>query len=100
MKGDDATDKLQPHTKKAKLQQLLQFKSKLPNHSQSVLDAIVKEAKEHGLPEYSSATAASWDHFFNIPVSKPLLELRQPFGMPTTSSSWPSCTTEAGLSPS
>ena len=42
-------------SKKAKLEQLLQFKSKLPAHSQSALQAFIEEGKEHGLPELSSS---------------------------------------------
>ena len=33
-------------SKRAKLDQLLQFKAKLPAHSQSALEAILKEAKK------------------------------------------------------
>ena len=35
-----------PKNKKAKLAQLLHFKSKLPDHSQSALAAIVEEIKK------------------------------------------------------
>ena len=41
-------------SKKAKLEQLLQFKAKLPSHSQSALQAFIEQAKEHGLPDLSS----------------------------------------------
>jgi hypothetical protein len=37
--------------KRAKLSQLLQFKSKLPNHSQAALAAILEEVKKSGAPE-------------------------------------------------
>ena len=42
-------------SKKAKLEQLLQFKAKLPSHSQSALQAFIEQAKEHGLPDLSSS---------------------------------------------
>ena len=41
--------------KKAKLQQLLQFKAKLPAHSQSALAAILEEVKKAGAPELHSS---------------------------------------------
>ena len=41
--------------KKAKLSQLLQFKSKLPDHSQAALAAILKEVKKSGAPELHSS---------------------------------------------
>ena len=42
-------------SKKATLEQLLQFKAKLPSHSQSALQAFIEQAKEHGLPDLSSS---------------------------------------------
>lgn len=47
--------KHEPKSKKAKLAELLQFKSKLPDHSQSALAAILQEAKQVGLPELHSS---------------------------------------------
>ena len=41
--------------KKAKLNQLLQFKSKLPDHSQAALAAILQEVKKSGAPELHSS---------------------------------------------
>ena len=45
-----------PKNKKAKLAQLLHFKSKLPDHSQSALAAIVEEIKK---VVYQSSTLAT-----------------------------------------
>lgn len=46
-----------PKNKKAKLAQLLHFKSKLPDHSQSALAAIVEEIKKK--VGYQSSTLAT-----------------------------------------
>lgn len=48
-------DVAQPTTKRAKLSRLLKFQSRLPAHSQALLEAIVKEIEAHGLPEVSSS---------------------------------------------
>lgn len=42
-------------SKRAKLHQLLQFKAKLPAHSQSALEAILKEAQKSGIPDVVSS---------------------------------------------
>ena len=44
-------------SKRAKLTQLLEFKSKLPAHSQEALESILKEAKKSGIPELVSSNA-------------------------------------------
>ena len=42
-------------SKRIKLEQLLQFKAKLPAHSQSALEAILQEASKSGIPDLVSS---------------------------------------------